>query len=192
MRAGGLAAIAAVVSIAVLAGCGATARQTHPASTWATSYCSALNDWLTTVESISRGSVDPNQALAQGTADLEMVAGQVSQASNTLSDALLRAGRPETAGAPRVLATVTRLAATVKARGAAANRAAKSNDRSALAGFRRLHTFTGLIDSALTDILSADATIRRQDATLAHDLDSSRACRDFHSSVENGTRSGNQ
>lgn len=185
--------ILGAVSIVVLAGCGAQANQSHTTSAWATSYCSALNDWVTTVDSISRGFDQPQeQSTTLYITDLENVATQVLQATSTLTDALSRAGRPETGRASVVEATVARLSTAVKARSEAAKRAAQSDDQSALAGFRRLQAVTGQIDGALAEILAADSTIRRQDRELGRTLAANASCTDFESNVRNGTRHGNK
>ena len=192
MRARCLPMIVVAVSIGGLVGCGATPNQSHTASTWASSYCSALSDWLTTLDAVSRGIVLQPESTTLNITDLETVSKQVSQATGTLTDALARAGRPESAAAPKVEATVAGLSSSLKRRSDAAVRAAKSNDRSALAGFRRLQAVGMQVDRSLSDILSADSTIRGEDKTLARALASSQACKDFHSDVRNGTRHGNE
>ena len=182
----------AAAAVAVLAGCGRQADQAQTASAWATSYCTALNNWLTSVDAISRGFDQPQQqSTTLYITDLEEITSQVSLATSTLTDSLSRAGRPETGGAARVEATIARLSAAVTGRSDAANRAAKSDSQAALSGFRRLQAVTAQIDGALDDMLAADTTIRRQDAELRRALVSTTACTDFHDDVKNGTHHGN-
>ena len=95
-----------LVAALLAAGCGSSDDETSGASDWASSVCSAVSTWKTSVSSAATSIQDGN--LSENS--LESAVDDVTDATKTLADDLKDAGRPDTADGQKAKDVVDQLA----------------------------------------------------------------------------------
>jgi hypothetical protein len=97
---------AVLVAVLLAAGCGGSEDETTGASDWASSVCSSVTAWKTSVsaaaQSLGEGNLSENS--------LNDAVDDVTTATNTLADDLKAAGRPDTADGQEAKDLVDQLA----------------------------------------------------------------------------------